>query len=362
MLKAKYKDIINDLNINIGAITYEVYLGADIYFRKNDKGFWDIQVYKRTQGTPLEKYMLISAFVTIKRKENKWYKDETEPLSIIGDQILKELRIEKSDKSERVICDIIEGLKYAFDVDLILRNQYLTHDDIRELIKYYQQISMIQNMLYQFFAGISALRLNGGDTSLFNDNIIKKKAYNAFQIIDIHETCLNSKSISKTAVKSIFNLLYPELYDQIKIMNIHSSLNDNQEYDLALSFAGEERAIAKTIADELTKQHYRVFYDEYEQANLWGKDLYTHLNDVYKKRAKYCLMIISKNYSEKVWTTHERKAAQAKAFMNNQEYILPLRVDNTEIEGLNETVGYIELEKVGIEKAIDLLKQKLNSN
>ena len=361
MLKAKYKDIIDDLDIKIGKITYEVYLGADIYFRKSDKNLWDIQIYKRTQGTSLEKYMLISAFVSIKRKEKKWFKDETEPLSVIGDQILKELRIEKSDKAESVVCDIIEGLRYAFEVDLILREQYLSHDDLRELIKYYQQVSIIQNMLYQFFAGISALRLNGGDTSIFHDNIIKKKVYNAFEIIDIHETCLNEKSITKAAVKDIFNLLYPELYDQLKIMEISSSLGDIQEYDLALSFAGEERSIAKKIADELTKQHYKVFYDEYEQATLWGKDLYTHLNDVYKLRAKYCLMIISKNYAEKVWTTHERKAAQAKAFRNNQEYILPLRVDETEIDGLNETVGYIDLEKVGIEKAIDLLKQKLNS-
>lgn len=361
MLKSKYSDVIQTLDLNIGKITYEVYLGADIYFRKNDNGFWDIQIYKRTQGTPLERYMLISALVTIKRKENKWFDDETEPLSVIGDQILKELRIEKSDNTERVICDIIESLKYSFDVDLILKKQYLTHDDIRELTKYYQQISIIQSMLYQFFAGISALRLNGGDTSLFHDTIIQKKIYNAFQIIDIYESCLQSKTITKKAVKDIFNLLYPELYDQIKIMEINSNKVDNQDYDLALSFAGEERLIAKTIADELTKQRYKVFYDEYEQANLWGKDLYSHLNNVYKKRAKYCLMIISKDYATKVWTTHERKAAQAKAFMNNQEYILPLRVDDTEIEGLNETIGYIDLEKVGIEKTIDLLKQKLNS-
>lgn len=361
MLKTKYKHIIDDLEIKIGIVKYEIYLGSDIYFKRNKEQFWDIDIYQRTKGTPLEKYMFISALATIKRKENKWFEDDTEPLSIKGDQILKELRVKKTDTTEAVICDIIDSLNYAFEVDMILKNQYLTHDDIRELIKYYQQVSRIANMLYQFFAGIAALRLNSGDITNFHELIINKKVYNAFTIIDIYQNCLITNRITTKDVKEIFNFLYPDLYDKMKIMEIISNQDETQSYDVALSFAGEDRAIAKTIADELTKQHYKVFYDEYEQANLWGKDLYSHLNNVYKNKAKFCLMIISENYSKKVWTTHERKAAQANAFLNNHEYILPLRVDNTEIEGLNETIGYIDLNQVGIDKAIDLLKQKLNS-
>ncbi|SHM84021.1 TIR domain-containing protein [Flavobacterium saccharophilum] len=360
-MKKRYNQIIKDLNLKIGEVNYEVYLGSDIYFNKNEKKNWDIQIYQRIKGTPLEKYMFVSALVTIKRKEDQWFEDETEPIKIIGKQILQELRVEQTDSTETVICDIIESLKYSLEVDLILKNQYLTHDDIRELIKYYQQVSIVQMMLYQFIAGLSALRINGGDITIFHETIIQKKIYNVLEMIDIYENCINTKTISKGDVKKIFNLLYPDLKNQIKIMKIISNQEEDQNYDVALSFAGEDRAIAKKIADELTKQNYKVFYDEYEQASLWGKDLYSHLNDVYKNRARYCLIIISENYSKKVWTTHERKAAQTKAFLNNKEYILPLRIDNTEIDGLNETVGYIDLNQVGIEKTIDLLKQKLSS-
>ena len=66
-----------------------------------------------------------------------------------------------------------------------------------------------------------------------------------------------------------------------------------------------------------------VFYDEYEKADLWGKNLYDHLSDVYRKRARFCLMLLSKHYAAKQWTNHERQAAQARAFSENQEYILP---------------------------------------
>ena len=30
----------------------------------------------------------------------------------------------------------------------------------------------------------------------------------------------------------------------------------------------------------------RVFYDEYERAELWGKDLYSHLDEVYRRSAR----------------------------------------------------------------------------
>jgi hypothetical protein len=55
-------------------------------------------------------------------------------------------------------------------------------------------------------------------------------------------------------------------------------------YDVAISFAGEDRTIAEAIAEELKKLSFTVFYDRYEQANLWGKDLYAHLSDVYVNR------------------------------------------------------------------------------
>lgn len=44
-----------------------------------------------------------------------------------------------------------------------------------------------------------------------------------------------------------------------------------REFDVALSFAGEDRQHAKKLADLLNACGYTVFYDEYEQADLWGK-------------------------------------------------------------------------------------------
>ncbi|WP_051931265.1 toll/interleukin-1 receptor domain-containing protein [Gillisia sp. Hel_I_29] len=133
----------------------------------------------------------------------------------------------------------------------------------------------------------------------------------------------------------------------------------SNEYDIAISFAGEDRKIAEEIAEKLNASGIKVFYDAYEKATLWGKDLYEHLNDVYKNKATFCLMVISTNYREKQWTNHERKAAQARAFSQNKEYILPLKLDDTEIPGLNETIGYVDLRNSDANEIVGLLKSKL---
>jgi hypothetical protein len=110
-----------------------------------------------------------------------------------------------------------------------------------------------------------------------------------------------------------------------------------------LSFAGEDRAYAEHVATALRRRGIRVFYDRYEQVELWGKDLYSHLDYVYRHSARYCVLFISAAYGEKLWTNHERRSAQARAFSENKEYVLPVRFDDTEIPGLAPTVGYLDV-------------------
>jgi hypothetical protein len=115
----------------------------------------------------------------------------------------------------------------------------------------------------------------------------------------------------------------------------------NSRYDVCLSFAGEDRKYVERVAATLLAAGIVLFYDKYEQVSLWGKDLYQHLSEVYRKQARYCVIFISKSYSEKLWTKHELRSAQARAFEDNREYILPVRLDETELPGVLPTIGYI---------------------
>jgi TIR domain len=130
-------------------------------------------------------------------------------------------------------------------------------------------------------------------------------------------------------------------------------------YDVALSFAGEQRGYVQKVAAALRRRGIRPFYDDYEKAILWGKDLYEHLDWIYQKAARYCVLFASEAYANKVWTTHERRSAQARALQSNQEYVLPVRFDDTEIPGMRPTIMYIDARSLSPGKLAELVSKKL---
>lgn len=82
-----------------------------------------------------------------------------------------------------------------------------------------------------------------------------------------------------------------------------------------------------------------------EKAFLWGKNLVEHFGDLYEKKARYCVMFISEHYAVKLWTIHERRSAQARAFRSKKEYILPAYFDDTRLPGIPRTVAEVDLRK-----------------
>jgi hypothetical protein len=131
------------------------------------------------------------------------------------------------------------------------------------------------------------------------------------------------------------------------------------EYDVCLSFAGEDRSYVRKVASELRAQGVRVFYDQYAQADMWGKDLFTHLGDIYQNAARFCVLFASKNYARRIWTNHERESAQARAIRQHAEYLLPARFDHTKIPGLRPTVGYVDAASLAPEELARLIIAKI---
>jgi len=182
------------------------------------------------------------------------------------------------------------------------------------------------------------------DSELFKHRLIELNKRLCFAGLELTENARYRKIPKSSTITNPFD---------------NSTNATSSEYDIAISFAGEDRKVAEEIAEKLKAGGTKVFYDNYEKATLWGKDLYEHLNDVYKNKATFCLMVISNSYRNKQWTNHERKAAQARAFSQNKEYILPLKMDDTEIPGLNETIGYVDFRNSNTDEIVKLLQDKL---
>ena len=134
------------------------------------------------------------------------------------------------------------------------------------------------------------------------------------------------------------------------------------QYDVALSYASEDIALPERLATMLRGRGLSVFFDKKIEAELWGKDLYQHLINVFKDSARYCVIFTSRNYANKIWTNHELKAAQARALEEtDQEYILPIKLDDTKIPGLLPTVKYVDARTTSVEQITDMIIQKLQN-
>jgi hypothetical protein len=135
------------------------------------------------------------------------------------------------------------------------------------------------------------------------------------------------------------------------------------EYDVALSFAGPQRELAESLASLVQAAGYRPFYDDFYPEQLWGKDLIVFFDDIYRKKSRFCVIFVSNEYLERMWTNHERRSAQARALEERgQEYILPVRVDDVDLPGMPPTIGYLSIEDQSIDEIAKILVAKLKAD
>ena len=81
------------------------------------------------------------------------------------------------------------------------------------------------------------------------------------------------------------------------------------DFDVAISFSGSDREYAETIVSSLKASEIRVFFDSDYSADMWGQDLVEYFEEIYRKRARFAIILISESYAKGMWTRHERRSA-----------------------------------------------------
>jgi len=133
------------------------------------------------------------------------------------------------------------------------------------------------------------------------------------------------------------------------------------EYQVALSFAGEQRAYVRQVASELEKRGVNTFFDERNAIALWGKDQVEEFQRIYKMASAFVVMFVSINYAGKSWPTHERRSAFAGVIQRKRDFILPVRFDDTEVPGLNTNLAYLKASDYSPEKLAEAVCEVLVS-
>ena len=131
------------------------------------------------------------------------------------------------------------------------------------------------------------------------------------------------------------------------------------QYQVALSFAGEKRCYVERVAKALRSRGIAVFYDDFEEGRLWGKDLIEEFHKVFEREAALAVMFISKEYVEKAWPRHERRSILSRAAQEKSEYVLPVRFDDTPVPGLPNSIKYERADDHAPEELAAMVSEKL---
>jgi hypothetical protein len=141
-----------------------------------------------------------------------------------------------------------------------------------------------------------------------------------------------------------------------------SRIGASFDFDVAISFASPDREYVVGIVEQLKAEGVRVFYDSDLQSEMWGEDLVEYFTDVFQRRCRYAVIFISAHYQASMWTRLERRSALARALEQPGAYVLPVRLDDSALDGLLPTVAYLDARSIGVEGIVKSALAKLSGD
>lgn len=83
------------------------------------------------------------------------------------------------------------------------------------------------------------------------------------------------------------------------------NVGHDREYDVALTFAGEDRTYVEKLKECLERLDYSVFYDFDQQHYILGQDVEEYLSPIYSEKCRYVVAVVGEKYGSKQWTRFE---------------------------------------------------------
>lgn len=137
------------------------------------------------------------------------------------------------------------------------------------------------------------------------------------------------------------------------------NMNLFKKYDVALSFAEENREVVDRIAQLLKAEGIKVFYDQDFRHASWGKDLKSYLDKVYRLQARFCVVFVSEEYERKQWTNFEKQRADARSFQQNRAYVLPYLLDDSPYAGQFKEIACLTHKTDGESTLVEAVKEQI---
>lgn len=120
----------------------------------------------------------------------------------------------------------------------------------------------------------------------------------------------------------------------------------SKEFEIAISFAGENRQLAKYIAELLESIDVSVFLDEHYEANYLGKAWSKEFERIFVDDSKYVICLLDIHHRDKIWPTFERDCFKKRV---SEGDIIPIFLDETLFVGIPSDIIGIKFEWTPIE-------------
>lgn len=259
--------------------------------------------------------------------------------------------------------------------DLCVTNKNFKHEDKLQIEKCLKKL-IAPDSQYQFCLETGHIPSNFQARSkfaIYMDNLYKTEFCDFLEKIISHYRFYPSEWEDEISISSALSEIFQNLYggygthypgsnEKRKMMLdvlLKYRIEPKYEYDVALSFAGENRDLAQKFYNKLRRKKIKVFFDKMEQSRLIGMDLDKEFRRIYGGKSRLIVILISKFYPAKDWTRFESEIIIDEAKRRGKTYFIPCIIDDTPVFGLPRTIGHIDLRKTTITDAVNMIVEKL---
>ena len=176
-------------------------------------------------------------------------------------------------------------------------------------------------------------------------NGVKEKRLNI--VLDSKPLC--SQYFFYNSTNKVFAIEDPALFYYMRHVDWEEIRKDcgfrdnikSKEFEIAISFAGENRKLAKYIAEQLESIDVSVFLDEHYEANYLGKAWSKEFERIFVDDSKYVICLLDFNHRDKIWPTFERDCFKKRV---PDAEVIPIYLDDTVFVGIPEDIVGIKFE------------------
>lgn len=110
---------------------------------------------------------------------------------------------------------------------------------------------------------------------------------------------------------------------------------ETKEFEIAISFAGENRTLAKFIAEQFEQIDVTVFYDELYESNYLGKAWSKEFERIFLLDSRYVICLLDSFHKDKIWPTFERDCFKKRIPSGD---VIPIYLDDTTFVGIPDDI------------------------